>query len=242
MILKDIYSTLDSISPFELQESWDNSGLVVGSFDDNIEHIVLSIDADIDLVKSLKPHTLLITHHPLIFSAIKRLDFSSYPSNILKLLIKKEISNIAMHTNFDKSHLNKFVATDIIKAKQITQDGAIVYFECNCTLRELCATVQSALSLPDLKCVDAKKRIRRVALITGSGASMYDQVDADCLLTGDIKYHDAMAALSVGLSMIEIGHFQSERFFADALDIELKKVQLLAIISSSKDPFSYGQS
>lgn len=66
---------------------------------------------------------------------------------------------------------------------------------------------------------------------------MIDMVDADCFLTGDIKYHDAMKAMSEDLMMVDIGHYESERFFAEVLLDELKVLPLLAIIAQSKNPF-----
>lgn len=83
MKLGDIYKILDTISPFELQESWDNSGLQIGSFDDNIKSIVVSMDVDFDLLNSLKEKSLLITHHPLLFKSIKEINFAKYPSNLI---------------------------------------------------------------------------------------------------------------------------------------------------------------
>ena len=67
MKISEIYAILDSIAPFELQESWDNSGLIVGSMDDEFGDIVLSLDLDSHIVAKAGPKTLFITHHPLIF-------------------------------------------------------------------------------------------------------------------------------------------------------------------------------
>jgi putative NIF3 family GTP cyclohydrolase 1 type 2 len=78
-----------------------------------------------------------------------------------------------------------------------------------------------------------------VALTTGSGGSLIKSINAECFLTGDIKYHDAMEAKSINLSLIDIGHFESERFFAEILLKHLKNLGLEAIISSSKNPFTY---
>jgi putative NIF3 family GTP cyclohydrolase 1 type 2 len=64
-----------------------------------------------------------------------------------------------------------------------------------------------------------------------------DEVEADCFLTGDIKYHDAMKAISENLMMVDIGHYESERFFAEILRNELKGLDILAIIANSKNPF-----
>jgi len=64
-------------------------------------------------------------------------------------------------------------------------------------------------------------------------------VKADCFLTGDIKYHDAMEAKSIKLSLIDIGHYESEHYFAQILQKHLKNLGLKVIIASSENPFTY---
>ena len=91
--------------------------------------------------------------------------------------------------------------------------------------------------MPTLKVIGKKEVIRSIALTTGSGASLINEVEADCFLTGDIKYHDAMKAMSENLMMVDIGHYESERFFAEILLEELKVLPILAIIANSKNPF-----
>ena len=105
MKLEDIYRHLDELSPFNLQESWDNSGILLGESSQEISKIALSIDIDEKLIDSLEENTLIISHHPIIFSGLKQLNFSKYPANLLQKMIQKNISNIAMHTNFDITHL-----------------------------------------------------------------------------------------------------------------------------------------
>jgi len=126
MKISQIYEILNELSPFELQEEWDNSGLLVGSFEEDVKKVVLSIDIDEELIDSLEEGTLLITHHPIIFSGLKQFEFSKYPSNLLLKMIQKNISNIAMHTNFDKTHLNDFVAKEILKLKNIQQKSNFI--------------------------------------------------------------------------------------------------------------------
>ncbi|MCW8839227.1 MAG: Nif3-like dinuclear metal center hexameric protein, partial [Thiovulaceae bacterium] len=94
-------------------------------------------------------------------------------------------------------------------------------------------------SLSNIKSVKCSNFVKTCALTTGSGGSMIKHIDADCFLTGDIKYHDAMEAKSINLSLIDIGHFESECFFSDILYKHLKVLGLDAIISSSKNPFTY---
>jgi dinuclear metal center YbgI/SA1388 family protein len=237
--LAQIYNILNEISPFELQEKWDNSGLQVGSMDDEIAKVVLSIDVDEKLVDSLDENTLLITHHPLIFSGLKALDFNKYPANLLQKMVQKKISNIAMHTNFDITHLNDYVATEVLGYTISSKDGFIAYLEINEEFDIFAKKVASALGLEVVKSVKCSKEIQKTALTTGSGASLIKSVDADCFLTGDIKYHDAMEAKSLNLSLIDIGHFESERFFGQILEKQLKNLGLEVIIASSENPFTY---
>lgn len=240
MKLETIYKRLDELSAFESQASWDNSGLILGSYEQEISTVVLSIDIDEELLESVEEGTLIITHHPLIFSGIKSMDFATYPSKLLVKMIEKKIANIAMHTNFDLSHLNNYVAEKVLGQTVLNRDEYLIYFDVDKSLEEFSTEVATAFGLTHVKSVVAHDRvIKRVALCTGSGASMIREIDADLFLTGDIKYHDAMEAKMLGLSMIDIGHFESERFFGEILAGDLKLLGLTVIISSSKNPFTY---
>jgi GTP cyclohydrolase I len=239
MKILEIYKFLDSLSPFELQEGWDNSGLLIGDFSQDVSKIVLSIDVDEALIDSLENNTLLITHHPLIFGGLKQLEFSKYPSNLIQKMIRKNISNIAMHTNFDQTHLNEYVAKEVLGYEIVKKDGFVAYLDVNENFDEFSKKVASAFGLPHARCVKCSDTVKRVALTTGSGCSLMRSIDADCFLTGDVKYHDAMEAKSIKLSLIDIGHFESEHFFAQILAKHLKNLGLEVIISSSENPFTY---
>jgi len=237
--IKDIYSYLDELSPFELQESWDNSGLLLGDINEDISRVALSIDVDEAQIDTLEKNTLLITHHPIIFGGLKQLEFNRYPANLLKKMIRKNISNIAMHTNFDQTHLNEYVAKEILGYEIAHKSGFIAYLDIDEDFDVFAKKVSKAFGLKVAKCVKSNQRVRRVALTTGSGCSLMRELDADCFLTGDIKYHDAMEAKSIKLSLIDIGHYESEHFFAQILEKHLKNLGLEVIIASSKNPFTY---
>ncbi len=239
MKVGEIYRFLDELSPFELQEKWDNSGLLIGDFDQEIEKVVLSIDLDEALIESLDENTLVITHHPIIFGGLKQLRFNEYPSKILKLMIQKNITNIAMHTNFDQTHLNSYVAQEILAYKITHREGFVAYMEVNESFDTFAQKVRSAFKLSHLKVVKCHDYLKTVALTTGSGASLIKEIKADCFLTGDIKYHDAMEAKTIGMSMIDIGHYESECYFGEILEKYLINLGLSVIISPSKNPFTY---
>ncbi len=239
MSVEEIYKILDEISPFELQESWDNSGLLVGDWKHDVKQIVLSIDIDEELLKNIDEDTLIITHHPIIFGGLKQLQFNQYPAKLLQTMLQKNISNIAMHTNFDQTHLNAYVATQVLGYEIGEKEGFVAYLDVDEDFDVFAKNIGKKLGLKHIRCIKNHEKIRRVALTTGSGASLMKTIKADCFLTGDIKYHDAMEAKTIGLSMIDIGHFESERYFGEVLAKDLENLGLSVIISSSKNPFEY---
>jgi len=239
MKLKQIYKILDELSPFELQNSWDNSGLQVGEMNDEVAQVYFSLDVDSDLLDEVKENSLIITHHPLIFKGLKRLDSSVYPSKLIKKMIKKDISLVAMHTNFDITHLNKYVASEVLGYKNITCEGHICYFDVDCSFDELVLHVKSSLGLDIIKSAGEKKQIKRCAITTGSGGDLIGEVKADCFLSGDFKYHQALEAKENSLNLLDIGHFESESHFPACLVKNLINFPLKAIMTNSNNPFIY---
>ncbi len=235
MKLKHIYEILDEISPFALQEKWDNSGLQVGDWEREVERIYIGIDLDSALIDTIPPGSLIITHHPLIFGKLTSIEYGSYPAKLLVQLIKKDIAHIAMHTNFDKTHLNSYVAQEVLGV-ECEGEEFICYFDKEFTFQEALAWVRERFGLTCPRYVPTSKKIERVALTTGSGGSLLDMVEADLFLTGDLKYHDAMKAKELGIGVIDIGHFESERYFGNALQEQLKKRDIQAIIATIKNP------
>lgn len=243
MNVQNIYDVLNELSPFSLQEKWDNAGLLVGSFDDEIKKIYISIDLDDELIDSMDENSLVITHHPLIFSELKKVNFDTYSTKLLQKLIKKDISLISMHTNIDKTHLNKYVASEILGLKLINTDEFISYANVNMNFNDLVKMISKKLKLKTTKAVKCNEFIKKIAIVTGAGMSLLDEVDADCFLTGDIKYHDAMEAKARGISLIDIRHYESERYFSFLLEgllsEYLNKNEFTAIITASKNPFEF---
>lgn len=239
MKIKQIIDTLENISSFSLQEKWDNSFLNMGSMNNTIKDIYLSLDIDIELLEKVQENSLIITHHPLFISPLKEINTDIYPSKLIQIMMRKNISHISMHTNFDKTHLNAYVFEHILGFKIQRQDDFIIYGSIDMSLDELYKYVQNKLNLKYKKIVQAKNEIKTIALTTGSGGSLIGQVQADCFLTGDIKYHDAMMAKINNLSLIDIGHYESEVFFCEILKKELKKNDINAKIEQSQNPFVY---
>ena len=146
-----------------------------------------------------------------------------------------------MHTNFDKTHLNKYVATKILGLDIEDSQEYITYANIDNDFDIFQKDIEKKLNLKQPKVVKCNDKVKRVALVTGAGASMISEVNADCFLTGDIKYHDAMEASLRKISLIDIGHYESEHHFSPLLlglcEKYLIKNKLKAIITASKNPF-----
>jgi len=243
--LIDIYEILNTISPFDLQEKWDNSGINIGDKDTEITKIYLSLDIDSEYLENVENGSLIITHHPLLISPIKSFNFVDRTSKLLKTMIKKDISLISLHTNFDKTHLNHYFVSKVLGFNILTTNDFVAYVEYNSTYDSLIQLLKDKLSVDILKTVKTRDDIEKIAITTGSGMSLLSEIDADCFLTGDIKYHDALEAKERNINLIDIGHFESERYFCeiieDVLKNNLKINEIVGIISNKdfKNPFNY---
>jgi len=243
MKVKDIYNFLDSLSPFSLQEKWDNSGLIVGNMEDEFKEIYISLDLDLDMIKKVKKNSLIITHHPLIFSPLKTVNNDTYSTKLLKKLIKKDIVLISMHTNIDKTHLNNYVGCDILGLDFIKDDDFVLTADINLSFKSFSKLLKEKLNLKTLKVVNAKKNIKTVSLTTGAGMSLLPTIKTDCFITGDIKYHEAMEAKARDICLIDIGHYESEIHFINLMqslfEKYLKTNGKKAIMLKSHNPFNY---
>ena len=103
--VRDIVSKIEQFAPLETQESYDNSGLQIGSYDDEVKGVLIAIDITEDVIAEadLKGCNLIISHHPLIFGGIKKICGRSYVERCIISAIRKGICIYAAHTNLDKS-------------------------------------------------------------------------------------------------------------------------------------------
>ena len=242
--VKEIYQICDEISPFVLQEKWDNSGLNLGSMEQEFESLYLALEVDETIAQNLNPNSLIITHHPLIFSPLKSFDTQTYPCNILSTLIAKNCSLLAMHTNFDSTHLNAYFAKDILGFSPLESHLYALKYQGEITFDLLAQRIEERMQLKDYKFLQASQTLKELYFCCGSGASLISSLPAHnhaCLITGDIKHHDAMLANSLGISLIDVGHYESEKYFVKILHKNLKNFGYEAIIRPLKNPLEFSK-
>jgi len=241
VLVSEIYSILDKIAPFELQDDWDNSGLLLGNLDDEFDKIYLSIDANLSLAKKVEPNSLVITHHPLIFNPLKSLDPKTFPANIIYELIKKDVKLISMHLNFDKAVFNNYLVQEHLGYKITKSKDYEVYFEPNKSFDEFAKELQEKFSQPCIRVAKTTDFVKTAVFCSGAGGSLLKELDsdADCFITGDIKHSQGIEARDLGISLVEIGHYESESFFSTILQKKLEDKGINAIIADIDNPFNY---
>lgn len=101
--LKEITNFFEELAPLHLQESYDNAGLLVGSPDSEINSVLVTIDVTEEVVEEAirKKAQLIIAHHPIIFSGLKKITGKTYVERTLLKAIKNDIAIYAVHTNLD---------------------------------------------------------------------------------------------------------------------------------------------
>ncbi len=101
--IKNITDYLESIAPLAYQESYDNSGLITGDPQTNVKGILICLDSTEDVVQEAikKGCNLIIAHHPIIFSGLKKINGKNYVERTIIAAIKNDIAIYAIHTNLD---------------------------------------------------------------------------------------------------------------------------------------------
>ncbi len=220
---KQLLEAMESIAPANLAQEWDNVGMLIDCGNEEYKKILFALNLTEDVAIQAKDieADLVITHHPIMLSGIKRLDGKTGESRAIILLIKNGISHFAAHTNFDcaqegtNAHLASMLG--LANTRPLTADGMgrIGEIEGGITLIDLAKRISEVLCIRDLRVAgDPDKLIGKLAIVTGSGMSFVGDaltVGADALLTGDVKYHDALEAVDAGLAVIDAGHFITER-------------------------------
>lgn len=126
MTIKDITNLIENIAPVSLQESYDNAGLIIGDSKSEVDKILICIDVTEEVLKEAidKKCQLIISHHPLVFKGIKKINGKNSVEKIIIKAIKDNISIYAAHTNLDNvlNGVNSILAEKLgLKNTQVLQ-------------------------------------------------------------------------------------------------------------------------
>ena len=255
--VQQVYEIMKKIAPLELAESWDNPGLLVDCGGEVVRVLVtLDITPEVVAEAAAKHCELIVAHHPVIFDPLKKLGTQDVPFQ----LVRAGISAVCMHTNLDAAEggVNDVLAAIFgMRDAEVFADGCGRVGQINpITVPQLAAKAQRELAarcnLPldgsaavQVKFADTGKTVRRLAVISGAGGSMFEEalaMGADCLLTGEANHHHACDAKRLGLALVAAGHYATEfpvtAAVAEKLRAALPDMDIL-VSEENRDPYTY---
>ncbi len=254
----DIMWLMEDLAPKKYAEEWDNPGLNIGDPESEVKKIIVALDATEAVIDEAieKSADMIVTHHPLLFHAVKKINYDKPDGRKIMKLIKNNINMFAAHTNLDAVNggTNDVLAEMIgiknlsvlaLENEEGTGIGRIGEIQGDMTLGMLSVKVKELLGLDAVRVIgNLSSKVEKVALCTGAGSEfMDDAINADCdvFITSDIRYHEAMDAVDKGIALIDATHYATENIIVPVLanylrkKIENRGIKDVEVIESSVD-------
>ena len=249
MKLEEVIAQLEQLCPPQFAVSWDNSGLQVGRYGQEIRSVCLAVDATSPVIDyaAAEGTDLLITHHPLLFSGLKQIHDRDFLGKRVIDLIRNDIASYAMHTNFDVMGMAD-AAADLLRLRdrevlEVTYEddvskegiGRIGKLPEHMRLDDFAALVRDAFGLEQVRVYgNGNDTVITCAILPGSGKEEIDlaaAAGADVYVTGDMNHHAGIDAVEKGISVIDAGHYGVEKIFVpymvDYLHRELPGLEVI---------------
>lgn len=211
MTIRDLTAFMETLAPAELAEEWDNVGLLVGDPDRTLTRVVVTLDITAEAIAFAKEQgaELIVAHHPLIFSPVKRV---TAPSPLYQLA-SSGIAAFAAHTNLDAAQGG---VNDALCQALGLEDvgeafggiGRVGTLSAPLSPRAFAELVGGRLNT-SVQVREGTKEIRTVALVGGAGGDYAVEAQADAFLTGEMKHHEWLA-LPRELTAVVAGHYATE--------------------------------
>lgn len=246
MKIREIAEIIEKFAPLNYAADFDNVGLLVGCPETEIISAVMCLDVtEESLDRAIeRGDNLIITHHPVIFSPMKRLTDASRVERIVRKAIRHDIAIYTAHTNLDstKDGVSWKMAEKIclknvrfLEQRADSNSGYGVLGELEKPMRteDFIHHIKEIFELSALKTnIGTKKEIKTVALCGGSGADQIDDAiryNADAYIVGELRYNNFMDTPEQ-MTLLEIGHYESEICAIDILfDVLTKKMITFAL-------------
>ena len=241
-----IANIIEEFAPLHTQLEWDNAGFCIGSPDAEIKGVLVGFDCTPDLLREAIEvgANMVVTHHPLIFNGVKKINDRDFIGETICLAVKNDIVVYAAHTNADKAAggVNTLMARRLSLSHPEPLDETGL-----CLVGDLSQTMSSAQFIDYVKkcyslvCLRTSKPldkgIRKVAVSSGSGSSFISAAraaGADAIITGDVSYHHFFC--DDDFMVLDIGHYESEiDIVSTLLDILQKKLPNFAVSMTIKN-------
>ena len=239
MLCRDIMKVIEATYPKHAALEWDNVGLLVGRTEKEVKKIYVALDATDGVIEQAVAANadMLITHHPLLFSPLKKITDEHFIGGRVVKLLQHDISYYAMHTNYDVCGMADISAAilglDGAETLEVTDEesregiGRVGDLSSPMSLQSCGELIKEKFQLDSVKVFgDLSSTVQRVAICPGSGKGMTElalEKNADVLVTGDIGHHEGIDAVAQGLAIIDAGHYGLEHIFIEDMANYLRK-------------------
>lgn len=215
-------------------EPWDRCGLLVGDRTTTLQGVAVALDVTVFAIEQAAKAgaNVLLTHHPVALQPIAEFGPAKSPAlnegALVYAAIEQGVALMAFHTNLDRSPIAQTVLpkmlslefVDVLDKYEEGSKGAGLGQVCSVrevdaplTLGKLAARCVSVFARQPRVWGDFTRSVERVVTATGSASDLIPlclSKHVDCLICGEVKYHDALAASHAGLAIIDLGHDTSE--------------------------------
>lgn len=230
MLIKDIFKRFDEIIPIENSEDWDNSGEQIKFSSEVVNRVLTTLEVTNEVIDEAisKKCNLILSHHPLVFSNINTISDEHPKQKMIMKLISNKISVYSAHTNYDISeggtsdYLTKQFDLNEVGVIPDTDGFAMQgMLKAEMKLEEFIKLACEVTNTPinEVRFTGHRgKNISKVGLCAGSGSEFLSNAfnaGCDVFVTGDVKYHTAQDSLELGIPVVDMGHFHTEKSFAD---------------------------
>lgn len=232
-----IIKKIEKFAPLETQQNWDNSGWQINLNNKETHKILLALDVTQNTVKEAIKNEcdLILSHHPVFFSPIKVIN-----KPFVIDAIKNNIQIYSAHTNLDiaPGGVSEYLAQKCGFKDLDTAFEFIKYlkFSEEKDFSELIDNLKNIFNIPNIRVVNSKRKTyHSIAFCSGSGAEFIhdlENIGIDVFITGDLKHHQALN--SEKMTIIDLGHFQSEKFVVEIFENILKGEDVELIRASEK--------
>jgi len=234
MKLKDFLNQMEQIAPADLAWEGDNIGLLVGTDRTEIRKVLVALDCTVDVAREAiaKDADLVLCHHPLFYFPVQRFTPDGVDTAAAYLLVRHGIAMFAAHTNLDAAPggVNDCLAQllGLMNVAPLPPDdlGRVGLLQEPTALRDFVSTCGQVFDVAPRYCGRPDTLISRVALVGGSGGSEVEKAvaaGADALVTGELKYAQAINAQTLGLAVVALGHYETESVVLEPLIAHLQK-------------------
>ena len=226
MKVRDLLRRVDQVAPFSLAMEWDNVGLMAGDLEAEVRRVGVALDPTLEAVTASANQgcQVLLCHHPLLFHPVRKLDLNSDPGRAIREAVRRDVTILAAHTNWDcapggvNGALGQLLGLqDCSPLDPETGLGVKGVLPGALSLNETLERLKGAWNLTRLDAYipqnDNRCSILRVALCGGSGAEFWPAArawGADLYVTADMKYHELIDATRAGLAVAVADHGEME--------------------------------